>query len=70
MGYGSGSSQELNIIFHLSQQFSRLGFHFPFYAIDFVEVPRPVVLQNVPQLVFVCFLMVRCDLSILDSSTV
>ena len=69
MECGSGFSQELNIIFQLCQQFSRLGFLFPFYAIDFVEVPRPVVLQNVPQFVFVCFLMVRFDLSILDSST-
>ena len=69
MECGSGFSQELKIIFQLCQQFSRLGFLFPFYAIDFVEVLRPVVLQNVPQFVFVCFLMVRFDLSILDSST-
>lgn len=39
MGYGSGSSQELNIIFQLCQQLSRLGFLFRFYAIDFGEVP-------------------------------
>lgn len=74
---GPGSNQELNITFYHChvinsfnlEQFSSLGFLFSFHGIDFVEVPRPVVLQNVPQFVFVCFLMVRFSLSILDSNT-